>query len=105
VIRKQLTLEQRYHISEVFNLERLLDSIENNVLRDITWKLKEQGREVLLKRYQQLYIYKQPLLVTYQLHNIKDKELSYINRAVSREADIRSFTCEIKMNNVNIKKL
>ncbi len=30
-------------ISEVFNLERWLDSIEQNVLTNINWKLKEEG--------------------------------------------------------------
>ncbi len=84
-------------ISEVFNLARLLNSIESNVFQGITWEVQGQDRDALLQRYEQLYIYNQPLVMTYQLFNVQHEKLDYIENAIIREADIRLFNCEVKI--------
>ncbi len=89
-------------VSEVFNLARLLDAIENNILLGITWNSSEPSRETLLKKYEQLHIYKMPLQIRYNLHNVREDELNHIGQAISREADIRLFSCSIKVTSINI---
>jgi integrase len=89
-------------VSEVFNLERLLDAIEQQVFKNLQWQLQKENRAILLARYKQLLIYKQPLLITYQLQNIKIEELNYINLAILREAEVRLFTCLITTKSINL---
>jgi len=88
-------------LSHELSLEKLLDMIENNIFTDLSWELEDKSRKALLCRYQQTHIYKQPLLITYRLHNIYDELLNYIQHAIAREADIRLFSCEIRINNAS----
>lgn len=77
------------------SLLKLLDTMEQTIFKDYTWEAQEKNREQLLVRYRKLYLYKQPLTLNYILFNIKEEEMSFICSAITNEASIRLFSCEI----------
>jgi hypothetical protein len=84
-----------------FSLVKLLDAIEQIVLKDHKWETKEQNRELLLEKYRQVHLYKQPLVITYQLYEVKEETVNIIYAAIMQEADIRLFNCEVNINFLN----
>ena len=77
------------------SLLKLLDTIEQIIFKDYTWKAQEKDKERLLGKYRRLYIYKQPLIVTYIIHNMSEESENFLRLAIIREASIRLFDCEI----------
>jgi integrase len=82
-------------VSNKFNLFRLLESIEKNVLRDIIWERQESDLEELLNRYEQLKKFGSPLICSYYLKSLQGRALNDLQKAITREASIRLFECNI----------
>ena len=55
-----------------------------------------RNSQKFLVRYHQLQIYKQPLVINYQLCNVAEDSLEDLKTAISRKADIRLFSCQIE---------
>jgi site-specific recombinase XerD len=83
-------------ISNELSLLKLLDAIEQVILKGYAWDKQEHNREVLLEKYKRLYLYKQPFIITYNISNIKEGEVGIVHPAIMREANIRLFNCEIR---------
>ena len=77
------------------SLLKLLDTIEQVILVKHSWETQEQNKEQLLVKYRQLYLYKQPLIITYDIYSINEEDLHAIRQAIICEANIRLFDCEI----------
>lgn len=87
------------------SLLKLLDTIEQVILKDYNSQTQEQqNKEQLLLKYRQLYRYKQPLIVTYNIYNINEESISFVRGAISREANIRLFNCDIVIKDWDIKE-
>ena len=80
------------------SLLKLLDTIEQVIFKNRIWEAQDKDREQLLIRYQKLYRYKQPLVFSYTLFNVREEELDFIRLAIINEAGIRLFGCEIIMS-------
>jgi integrase len=83
------------------SLLKFLDAVEQVILKDYSWDGKENNRELLLEKYRQLYIYRQPLMLAYNIYNTKEEEIRIARLAVVREANIRLFDCEVVMEFLN----
>lgn len=77
------------------SLLKLLDTIEQVILKNYNWDVQESSRDMLLEKYRQLYLYRKPFIITYNIHNTKKEKVSIINLAIVREAEIRLFNCEV----------
>lgn len=84
-------------VSNELSLLKLLDAIEQVILKGHAWEKKEYNREEVLERYRRLYLYKQPFIINYNFSNIKAGEIDVIRSAIIREANIRLFDCKIKL--------
>jgi len=86
--------------SETLGLQRLMVSIENQVLSGINWSKNEEN-ETLIAKHQQIKAFGIPLKFSYLLTaNLTAIKLVQLERAIIREAEIRLFKCTI-----NIKQL
>jgi len=89
-------------ICNELSLLKLLDTIEQIIFNPYSWKTEEQlSKEQLLVKYRQLYKYRQPLSVKYNIYNINEESLSFIRLAIRREVNIRLFNCELVMESLD----
>ncbi len=95
-VRLSVSLD-RGPVSNEFSLMKLLDTIEQVILKDHSWEIQEKNRELLLGKYKQLYLYKRPFIVTYDIYNAKEEELNVIRLAIIHEAKVRLFECEVEI--------
>ena len=87
-------------LSETLGLQRLMASIENQVLSGINWS-KNEEKEALIAKHQQIKAFGIPLKFSYLLTaNLTAIKLVQLERAIIRKAEIRLFKCTI-----NIKQL
>ena len=93
-IRLSITLTKG-PVSNELSFLKLLDTIEQVVLKCYNWKAQESNREVLLSKYKQLYVYKQPFVFAYNIYNTKEEDVNIVRLAIIREASIRLFDCEV----------
>lgn len=77
---------------------KLLDTIEQVILKDYRWQAQEPNREQLLEQYRKANLYKQPFSIGYQFYIIKEEEINIIRLATISEAELRLFACEIKID-------
>ena len=85
------------NLSGATGLQRLIDSIENNVLADLKWSRVGESREII-KRYEEIKNFRQPLEILYDLETkIIGEMLGYLKLAILREAEIRLFNCDLKV--------
>jgi integrase len=83
------------------SLTRLIAAIENNVLVDLKWSRTGELIENIdiINRYEKVKIFKQPLEFSYQIEGLIDGyKLKYLKTAISREAEIRLFDCDLKVD-------
>ncbi len=83
------------------SLTRLIYAIENNVLSDFEWSRVGELTETkdLINRYEQIKNFKQPLTIIYEIKSLIDNNrLKYLKTAISREAEIRLFDCDLKVD-------
>ena len=87
-------------LGETLGLQRLMMSIENQLLSGINWS-KNEEKEALIAKHQQIKAFGIPLKFSYLLTaNLTAIKLVQLERAIIREAEIRLFKCTI-----NIKQL
>lgn len=83
-----------------FALLKLLDTIEEIILKAYSWETEEHDKEQLLAKYKKVYLYKQPMLIAYNLIGVKKEEVNAVRLAIIREAGIRLFDCEVSLKMV-----
>ena len=82
------------------SLTRLILAIENNVLSDFKWSRVGELTEMtaIINKYEKIKSFKQPLEISYELESlIEGEKLQYLKIAILREADIRLFNCDLKI--------
>ncbi len=89
----------------VDSLIRLIASIENNVLVDFKWsrvgKLIETAD--LINKYKEIKNFKLPLEICYKLEGaLNNAKLTDLKTSILKEAEIRLFTCKIKVQCNNV---
>ncbi|MGI9214340.1 MAG: hypothetical protein ACR2HS_01335 [Gammaproteobacteria bacterium] len=87
------------------SLTRLIGAIENNVLVDFKWsrvgKLTETAD--LINKYKEIKNFKLPLEICYKLDGALDNaKLTDLKTSILKEAEIRLFTCKIKVQCNNV---
>ena len=88
-------------VGGVDSLTRLLGAIEHNVLSDFKWGMVGELTEItnLIKKYEKLKSFKQPLEIWYELEGlIENEKLKYLKAAILRETEIRLFNCDLKVH-------
>ena len=78
-------------------LERLIFSIENNVLSDFNWSRGEE-LATIIKRYEEVKQFQQPLEIIYNIAGIEGEKLKHLKVAILREAEIRLFNCGLEVH-------
>ena len=82
------------------SLTRLIVAIENNVLSDFKWSRVGELTEMtaIISKYEKIKSFKQPLEIFYELEGLVEGEkLKYLKTAILREAEIRLFNCDLKI--------
>ncbi|HRA42864.1 MAG TPA: tyrosine-type recombinase/integrase [Gammaproteobacteria bacterium] len=85
-------------LSNALSFSRLLTSIEDQVLRDISWQREGAVLEGLLKQYEHLKKFGECLTVCYYLNNLQEEAVNSLQKAIKREAEIRLFECRVLLN-------
>ncbi len=88
------------NLSGADGLQRLIGSIENNVLADFKYS-RSDGLQELIKRYEEIKNFKKPIEIVYSIPTeINSDGLKYLKTAIMREAEIRLFQCNMIISNV-----
>jgi integrase len=83
------------------SLNRLIVAIENSLLSDFEWSRAGEltVTKDIINKYEQIKNFKQPLTITYKIKGLTDNDrLKYLKNAISREAEIRLFDCDLKVD-------
>ncbi len=83
------------------SLNSLIIAIENSLLSDFEWSRAGEltVTKDIINKYEQIKNFKQPLTITYKIKGLTDNDrLKYLKNAISREAEIRLFDCDLKVD-------
>ena len=82
------------------SLTRLILAIENNALSDFKWSRVGELTEItaIINKYEKIKSFKQPLEISYELEGlVSGEKIKYLKTVILREAEIRLFTCDLKI--------
>jgi hypothetical protein len=85
------------------SLTRLIVAVENNVLSDFEWSRVGELTEMtaIINKYERIKSFKQPLEILYELEGlVASEKLKYLKTAILREAEIRLFTCDLRVTQI-----
>lgn len=89
-------------LSNKLSFSRLVNTIEENILREVDFERETADLEALLNRYEPLKKLGDPLTICYYLSSFKEEGFDELQKAIKREASIRLFECTLflKMDDV-----
>jgi hypothetical protein len=83
-------------VSRLLSLERVLNSIEGNILQDYQWRYQKLSKEDLLAKLKKEIALPRCIPMTYIIEQPSKQELETIQAQIKFESEIRLFNCEIK---------
>ena len=82
-------------IGRLLSLEKLIESIEQNVLQGYRWYWEGVSKEIFLGKLQHEIIRSRVIDFNYRIEHLSEEQINILRTQVKLESEIRMFVCEV----------